>query len=78
MKIKNIKNNIKKKISLQKIYIEGDENHLKITAIGDIFQNMSSLKRQKSIYSCLTKYFEKKRIHAVTIHAYTISEWKNI
>ncbi|AEH39832.1 putative transcriptional regulator [Buchnera aphidicola (Cinara tujafilina)] len=58
MKYKN-RNIIKKKLKLHKIFIEGTEKNITITAIGDIFMNINSVKKQQLIYSPLMVYFKK-------------------
>ncbi|VFP81156.1 Acid stress protein IbaG [Buchnera aphidicola (Cinara kochiana kochiana)] len=67
---------IKKKLKLKKIFISKYNNNISITAIGDFFIGMNSLEKQKHIYTILMPYFIKKKIHAITINTYTISEWK--
>ncbi|WP_343192456.1 BolA/IbaG family iron-sulfur metabolism protein [Buchnera aphidicola (Taiwanaphis decaspermi)] len=75
MKIKDIKKIIIKKTKIKKIYLDGNEENLNIIAIGDIFTNMSHLKRQQYVYGPLTKYILKKIIHSVSIKTFTIKEW---
>ncbi|QCI26824.1 BolA/IbaG family iron-sulfur metabolism protein [Buchnera aphidicola (Thelaxes californica)] len=77
MKIKDIKILLKKKIPLSDIYIEGNNQHIKIIAIGDIFNNMNTMQREKTIYNILTPYIINQTIHAVSINAYSLIEWKN-
>ncbi|CAL4322805.1 Acid stress protein IbaG [Buchnera aphidicola (Thelaxes suberi)] len=76
MIIKKIKKIIQEKISLQEIYVEGDENNIKIIAVDKIFHNMNSLQRQKIIYAPLTVYITNKTIHAINIYTFTPEEWK--
>ncbi|WP_343152468.1 BolA/IbaG family iron-sulfur metabolism protein [Buchnera aphidicola] len=71
-----IKSLLLKKISLEKIYIKGDDYHLIIVAIGKIFFNMNEKERQQVIYSPLKKLITNNKIHALTIETYTLKEWK--
>ncbi|QIE02086.1 BolA/IbaG family iron-sulfur metabolism protein [Buchnera aphidicola] len=64
------------KLNLTKIYVTGDNNHINIIAIGDIFKNISSVKRQQIVYEPLINIITEKYIHAVSITAYTNDEWE--
>ncbi|VFP88463.1 Acid stress protein IbaG [Buchnera aphidicola (Cinara piceae)] len=75
MKSNKISFLIKKKLNLKTVKIHKQYNNIIITAIGDFFIGMNSFEKQKNIYKILMPYFLKKEIHAVTINAYTISEW---
>ncbi|WP_343192012.1 BolA/IbaG family iron-sulfur metabolism protein [Buchnera aphidicola (Formosaphis micheliae)] len=75
MDTKKIKTLLKDKLSLNEIYITGNNNHLHIIAIGEIFQGMNEVKRQQSIYTYLTKDILEKKIHAISIQSYSPKEW---
>ncbi|MGI4816628.1 MAG: BolA/IbaG family iron-sulfur metabolism protein [Janthinobacterium lividum] len=75
MQLDKIQCTIKNQLNLKKVLISNHNNHVLITAIGDSFIGMNSLKRQKSIYKILMPYFLTKKIHAIQIQTYTISEW---
>ncbi|XRX42780.1 MAG: BolA family protein [Buchnera aphidicola (Eriosoma harunire)] len=70
-----IKSILIKSIDLKNIYVTGDNNHIEIIAIGDIFLNMSKVKRQQTIYLPLMQYFSNQLIHAISIKTYTTTEW---
>ncbi|WP_075432015.1 hypothetical protein [Buchnera aphidicola] len=76
MNYKEISDLLKKKLKLYKIFIQGIEKNIEITAIGNIFQNKKTIIKQQLIYQPLMPYFEKKIIHAVKIKTYSILEWK--
>ncbi|CAL4326443.1 BolA/IbaG family iron-sulfur metabolism protein [Buchnera aphidicola] len=65
-----------KKLKLQKAYVTGDSNHIKILVIGDIFKGISQVKRQQIVYTPLINMITQKHIHSVSIMSYTIEEWK--
>ena len=75
--IKKIELLLKKTLSLQKIYVTGDNNHIKIIAISDTFTNMNEINRQKIIYKPLISFIENKTIHAISIKTYSTIEWEN-
>lgn len=72
-----IKSILTKKLNLTEVYVTGDNHHIKIIAIGDIFQNMTPVKRQQIVYAPLTNMILKKYVHAISITSYTSEEWKN-
>lgn len=76
MKIEKLKLHIQNNVPLEKIYLKGNKDHIHIIAIGNIFQNMKNIEKQKIIYKPLTKYIIKKKIHAITIETFTIKEWE--
>ncbi|QFQ32205.1 BolA family protein [Buchnera aphidicola] len=67
---------LNKKLNLEKIYATGDNNHIKIIAVGDIFKGISQVKRQQIIYAPLISMITEKKIHALSITTYTTEEWK--
>ncbi|QCI18919.1 BolA/IbaG family iron-sulfur metabolism protein [Buchnera aphidicola] len=67
---------LNKKLNLDKIYVTGDYNHIKIIAIGDVFKNINHVKRQQIIYAPLINTITEKKIHAISITTYTKEEWK--
>lgn len=71
-----IKSLLIEKLDLKQAFIVGDNNHIKITAIGDIFIGITSVKRQKMVYAPLIKMITKQKIHAVSIFCYTLKEWE--
>ncbi|AEO08730.1 putative DNA-binding transcriptional regulator [Buchnera aphidicola str. Ak (Acyrthosiphon kondoi)] len=64
------------KLNLEKAYVTGDTNHIKIIVIGNLFKDMSQVKRQQIVYTPLIKMITEKHIHAVSIMSYTPEEWK--
>ncbi|QCI16053.1 BolA family protein [Buchnera aphidicola] len=71
-----IKKLIIKELNLTETYITGDENHIKIVAIGEVFRGVSQVKRQQMVYIPLINMITEKHIHAVSIITHTPEEWK--
>lgn len=67
---------LKQNIILKKILVTGNSNHITILAVGNIFTNMSTVKRQQLIYSPLTHLISEKHIHAITINTFSPKEWE--
>ncbi|ANZ22589.1 hypothetical protein ATN01_01905 [Buchnera aphidicola (Diuraphis noxia)] len=76
MNNQKIKSLLKTELNLTETYVTGDNNHIKIIVIGDIFIGMSEVQRQKIVYTPLMKMITKQHIHAISIFSYTCKEWK--
>jgi acid stress-induced BolA-like protein IbaG/YrbA len=55
--------------------VETDGHHYQVTAIGEIFDGLSPVKKQQLIYACLNKYILDGTIHAVVIKTFTPAQW---
>ena len=53
-------------LSLQEVHV---------SAVGELFDGMSRVKKQQTVYGPLMEYIADNRIHAVSIKAYTPAEW---
>lgn len=63
-------------LSLQDVLVSGDGSHFQVIAVGEIFDGMSRVKKQQTIYAPLMEYIADNRIHALSIKAYTPQEWE--
>ncbi len=61
-----------------KITVEGEGNHFQLVVVGDMFEGLSSVKRQQAVYAGLNSYIADGTIHAITMKVYTPSEWEKI
>ncbi|WP_343182440.1 BolA family protein [Buchnera aphidicola] len=52
-----------------------DKKHLSILIVSDDFHNMKMIERHQKIYKLLRKEM-KNEIYALSIHTYTMQEWK--
>lgn len=62
-------------LSLQEAHVTGDGSHFQVVAVGEVFDGMSLVKKQQTIYGPLMEYIADNRIHALSIKAYTPQEW---
>ncbi len=62
-------------LSLQEVLVSGDGSHFQVIAVGEMFEGMSRVKKQQTIYGPLMEYLADNRIHALSIKAYTPQEW---
>ncbi|GGD22039.1 BolA family iron metabolism protein IbaG [Franconibacter pulveris 1160] len=63
-------------LPLQEVHVSGDGSHFQVIAVGDLFADMSRVKKQQTVYGPLMAYIADNRIHAVSIKAYTPQEWE--
>ncbi|BAP58686.1 BolA family protein [Candidatus Tachikawaea gelatinosa] len=76
MKKRNIKQILISELSLQKVYLNSeDNNHFHLIAIGNIFNNLNSLEKEQIIYKVLMDYIINGDIHAISIKTFTPNEW---
>ena len=57
-----------------KINIEGGDGKFNLSIIGDVFEGLNAVKRQKMIYKILNAQIQSGAIHAVTMHLQTVTE----
>ncbi|WP_029686302.1 BolA family iron metabolism protein IbaG [Tatumella saanichensis] len=62
-------------LSLEEVHVSGDGSHFQVIAVGDIFEPMSRVKKQQTVYAPLMEYIADNRIHALSIKTYTPAEW---
>lgn len=60
------------------ITVAGEGNHFQLTIVGEMFDGLSSVKRQQAVYGCLNSYIADGTIHAITMKTYTPSEWQKV
>lgn len=75
MEIKTIKLILSEHLKTKKIFIDGDDNHFNIIVVSQLFENLSNVKRHQMVYAPLMKYISNNDIHAISIKAYSLSEW---
>ena len=56
--------------------VSNDGNHFLVVAVGERFQGMTPVKKQQTIYGVLNDLLADGTIHALTIKAYSPSEWE--
>lgn len=60
----------------KEVYVTGDGSHFKVIVVGELFANMSRVKKQQTVYAPLMEYIADNRIHSLSIKAYTPEEWQ--
>ncbi len=62
-------------LALDEVHVTGDGSHFQVIAVGEMFAELSRVKKQQAVYAPLMQYIADNRIHAVSIKAYTPAEW---
>ena len=57
-----------------KINIEGGDGKFNLSIIGDVFEGLNAVNRQKMIYKILNAQIQSGAIHAVTMQLQTVAE----
>lgn len=75
MQASEVKKLILDKLEDVEVTVETDGYQYQVTAIGEVFDGLSPVKKQQLIYSCLNDYIIDGTIHAVTIKTFTPKQW---
>ncbi len=67
---------IEQSITGAKATVTGDGSKFEAEVIADEFEGLAPLKRHKLVYAVLDEYIKSGAIHALTIRAFTNSEWQ--
>lgn len=57
------------------VKVMGDGSHFEAIVIGDVFADLSPVKKQQKVYATLGDKITSGELHALTIKAYTPDEW---
>ncbi|MBS0054098.1 BolA family iron metabolism protein IbaG [Yersinia sp. Marseille-Q3913] len=76
MDTNEIKDVLMQALALQEAHVTGDGSHFQVIAVGELFADMSRVKKQQAVYAPLMEYLADNRIHALSIKAYTPQEWQ--
>jgi len=63
-------------LSLDELHVKFDGSQCQITAVSDMFEELSRVKRQQLVYAPLTQAISEGTIHAVTIKTFTKAQWQ--
>lgn len=63
-------------LPLQEVHVTGDGSHFQVIAVGELFTELSRVKKHQAVYAPLMEFIADNRIHAVSIKTYTPQEWE--
>ena len=75
-KLKEIEQLLQEALSLDEVHVTQAGTHYKIVAIGECFDGMGRVKQQQTIYGPLMDRITSGELHALTINAFTPTQWK--
>ncbi|RXJ71916.1 cell division protein BolA [Veronia nyctiphanis] len=75
METTEIKSILEAALSLDEIHVKGEGSHFEVIAVDDMFDGMSRVKKQQTIYAPLMEHIRTNAIHALSIKAMTPAEW---
>lgn len=58
-----------------RVDVEGGGGRFEVVAVGDVFEGLSPVKRQKLVYATLSEVIASCDVHAVTIRTFTQAQW---
>ena len=63
-------------LPLSFVKANGDGSHFQVIAVGDCFDGVSRIKKQKMIYGPLQEHISSGALHALTIKTFTEAQWQ--
>ncbi|MCX8580836.1 BolA family transcriptional regulator [Gilliamella sp. B3482] len=68
---------LKNSLKLDDVHVmTNDGSHFQVIAVGEMFAELSRVKKQQAIYAPLAEFINDNRIHALSIKTYTPTEWQ--
>lgn len=68
---------LKSSLDLEEVHVmTNDGSHFQVIAVGELFADLSRVKKQQAIYAPLAEFINDNRIHALSIKTYTPTEWQ--
>ena len=58
------------------VKVTGGDGHFEATVIGDVFAELSQVKKQQKVYATLGDKITSGELHALTIKTYTAAEYE--
>ena len=58
-------------------FIQGEGCNFQVTAVGDIFDGLTPVKRQQLVYGALSDEIASGALHAISIKTFTPTQWEN-
>lgn len=63
-------------LDVSEVLVKLDGSHANITVVGEMFANLSRVKKQQVVYAPLKDLIASGELHAVSIRTYTPTEWQ--
>lgn len=76
MDCKEIEQLLQAALEVDEVHVTSDGSHYKVVAVGEMFDGMSRVKQQQTIYAPLSEHIASGALHALTIKTFTPTQWK--
>ncbi|MGL5948105.1 MAG: BolA family iron metabolism protein IbaG [Aeromonas sp.] len=76
MENQEIKDRLLAALPLTEVHVSGDGSHFQVIAVGELFDGMSRVKQQQTIYAPLMAEISRNEIHALSIKTFTPTQWR--
>lgn len=63
-------------VELEELHVKGENGHYQVIAVAEMFDGMSRVKKQQTIYGPLADVIASGAVHAVSIKAFTPDQWR--
>jgi acid stress-induced BolA-like protein IbaG/YrbA len=63
-------------LDVSEVLVKLDGGHANITVVGELFGDLSRVKKQQVVYAPLKDLIASGELHAVSIRTYTPTEWQ--
>ncbi|ATC96159.1 BolA family protein [Pseudoalteromonas tunicata] len=67
---------LKDALSLSDVRVKANGSHFEVIAVGECFEGVSRVKKQQLVYAPLMADIASGVIHALSIRAFTPTEWE--
>lgn len=71
-----IKEKLENALSLDECIVKGENGTFQVIAVSELFETLSRVKKQQTIYAPLKEDIASNAIHALSIKALTPAEWQ--
>lgn len=72
----SIQQHLLESIDVSEVLVKLDGGHANITVVGELFSELSRVKKQQVVYAPLKEWIASGELHAVSIRTYTPTEWQ--
>ncbi|WP_100656675.1 BolA family protein [Alteromonas flava] len=67
---------LKEALNLSEVHVQSEGSHIKVIAVGDVFDELSRVKKQQYVYAPLKELIADGTLHAVTIKTFNTQQWQ--
>ncbi|SFR46731.1 Acid stress-induced BolA-like protein IbaG/YrbA, predicted regulator of iron metabolism [Pseudidiomarina maritima] len=76
MTAESIQQRLLDELDVTEVLVKLDGSHANITVVGEMFAELSRVKKQQVVYAPLKELIASGELHAVSIRTYTPTEWQ--